>query len=1213
MKDAYGKLHTALDELLVEKEHSIEPPPANSDPIFLLLISRPDLIGFAQLNGEGKAGVDRALENFKSLYVINSNKWAAYDLTLVLCRTDTAKDDANVWNEIELDPYFCRKFVIDVTDDVQADLGRLPFIPLRPATVVGFERPPSAQTLLIEHRVSPWLAEALAVPHRLSEKRIVEECLNNSAAAPKFTNLKVNRSHAARLRTEPRVRLRELEVCNFRAYREPQKFNLDANLVVLYGPNGLGKTSFFDAIDFACTGGVTRLDERFGRQTARLVRSLRHLDSIQEDSFVKAAFGLGARTIRLERQVDDRTNTLMDDSTRDRTQVLCSLTACSSDTADMRVDNLIRLFRATHLFGQEYQALTSGLRVDSRLPQDTVSRMLAFQDYVEAMNKAERVSRQLKQLIDTFDLQSRMLGKSLASTKVEQSKFKDLKEAIATPESIEIAGEKLLRRITKETNLALDSSAPITQDEVKTWRAQLEGRIASVEAYLLRIRSLKTKLPEILSLRKELIRETARIEADNRILKNTEHQLVGKKKLLDSAQEKRSEVLATEKNVNLSRENLQWLLGRGDEYRRLKSEILRADEEKSKSQRRVLELTQSVSHNNEQTNTQRAAIRALVSQTSDLEKNLSEVTDLLTEVENWISVSNRLAEVRRLLGASEPGLKKRADEIRIKKEELIKAENVQKDLQKTVEDAQQEQTDLQRLLESSLNYITDQHCPVCGADHGSKEMLEHEIRQRIGLTSRALTRALEELRLANAQTERLKKESVGLENELASRQREVSTGRSEVEQLTKRLLAYRDTASKLELPVDKGVPVTELRGRSDVLAQRINNNRELLAVSQTQLKRIVDQTTLLTAEHQSVNQHLNEQESVRTRVNQVIKDIENEAIRRHLSISEDAESIKARLHSTEQTVKELRENLKQQDEQITKIKDEYSTILNESRKQSLGAQALSLRTSSMVSSIIDFENDLVKINLPKTVEIEDLEISLKENEDALDNLELLQEQVRQFETVLDEAQISATLAKLNHEFGALEKQHLEVKKEQQRHVEWHLYFERLRKELESIQKEFLKDYISKYGPLTSSIQKRLRSVYGFGDLQLRQERNGIALSVERNKQKRLAPSDYFSESQIQIVTLSLFLSAVLTQTWSAFAPILLDDPVTHFDDLNAYSLLDVIRGLIEKSGEGHQFILSTCEERLYRLMRQKFAKLEGKALYYEFTSIGERGPVVVSS
>jgi len=72
----------------------------------------------------------------------------------------------------------------------------------------------------------------------------------------------------------------------------------------------------------------------------------------------------------------------------------------------------------------------------------------------------------------------------------------------------------------------------------------------------------------------------------------------------------------------------------------------------------------------------------------------------------------------------------------------------------------------------------------------------------------------------------------------------------------------------------------------------------------------------------------------------------------------------------------------------------------------------------------------------------------------------------------------------------------------------------------------------------------------------------ILVKVERKGQKNIIPTDYFSESQIQIVLLSLFLSAGLTQTWSSFAPVLLDDPVTHFDDLNAYAFLDFIRGNI---------------------------------------------------
>ena len=91
------------------------------------------------------------------------------------------------------------------------------------------------------------------------------------------------------------------------------------------------------------------------------------------------------------------------------------------------------------------------------------------------------------------------------------------------------------------------------------------------------------------------------------------------------------------------------------------------------------------------------------------------------------------------------------------------------------------------------------------------------------------------------------------------------------------------------------------------------------------------------------------------------------------------------------------------------------------------------------------------------------------------------------------------------------------------------------------------------------------------------------------------------------------MSAALTQTWSSFAPILLDDPVEHFDDLNAYSFIDLIRGLVMEPRNEHQFIISTCEDRLYHLIRQKFNKINRRVIYYVFESIGENGPIIAKS
>lgn len=57
-------------------------------------------------------------------------------------------------------------------------------------------------------------------------------------------------------------KIREISFSNFRAYRE-QKFpiKLDKNIILLYGNNGFGKTSFFDGIEWGLTGKIERYNE----------------------------------------------------------------------------------------------------------------------------------------------------------------------------------------------------------------------------------------------------------------------------------------------------------------------------------------------------------------------------------------------------------------------------------------------------------------------------------------------------------------------------------------------------------------------------------------------------------------------------------------------------------------------------------------------------------------------------------------------------------------------------------------------------------------------------------------------------------------------------------------------------------------------------------------------------------------------------------------
>ena len=134
-------------------------------------------------------------------------------------------------------------------------------------------------------------------------------------------------------------------------------------------------------------------------------------------------------------------------------------------------------------------------------------------------------------------------------------------------------------------------------------------------------------------------------------------------------------------------------------------------------------------------------------------------------------------------------------------------------------------------------------------------------------------------------------------------------------------------------------------------------------------------------------------------------------------------------------------------------------------------------------------------------------------------------------------------------------------------------------------------------------------MYGFDDVEIHSHESTIRVRVKR-RDEELRPTDYFSQSQQQTLLLGLFLTTCLSQTWSSLSPVLLDDPVTHFDDLNTYAFLDLVSGLVELESDGRQFIVSTCDEKFLQLARQKFRYLGDRAAFYTFSAIDESGPAV---
>lgn len=58
-----------------------------------------------------------------------------------------------------------------------------------------------------------------------------------------------------------------VKIKNFRNYLGEHEFVLNKTITILYGSNGFGKSSFFDAIEWCLTGDISRYDKTFERKS----------------------------------------------------------------------------------------------------------------------------------------------------------------------------------------------------------------------------------------------------------------------------------------------------------------------------------------------------------------------------------------------------------------------------------------------------------------------------------------------------------------------------------------------------------------------------------------------------------------------------------------------------------------------------------------------------------------------------------------------------------------------------------------------------------------------------------------------------------------------------------------------------------------------------------------------------------------------------------
>ena len=1201
-----GDLRRELALLLPNAQLEVQTIDSAEEPLLFLFMPHA-VAAFALAGSDPKASYDRLYAGFKKYCTGTRREWDGLEVVFVFGVRPPQPDLDQLASSIETDVYFCRKFVIRIAPDLALALARLPFLPLTSSLPHISMRPTSAQTLLQRCGMHTELAKNLVVQGKRGHELIVGDCVQNLYGSPTALEVPSSLPPSPYEANATSVRLKSMTIENFRAYRTKRTFELGRKVTILYGPNGFGKTSFFDAVDFALTGDIGRLN----LSDSAFIRAARHLDAGTEDAGITAFFESADREKKLTRKVASPKQAQIDDRPTERKAVLTQLTGGQMTSAD-RVENFINLFRATHLFNQEDQELMKDFSKTSELPEPIVSRMLAFEDYTNAVAKATAVRKSLAERVQTAEAQRQALLTQLESDRQELAHLTRIAENVPSPETLATELSALHTRLEANQVPIADDPQPASANiaTIRSWRGAVE--IAHGES---RIRGEK-----LIALTTDFARRP-QVKAE---LDSIREQIAAKDEAATTAgqtQARLEEYLARHeaalKELILRRDEeekrvaaLHWVRDNRTQFARL---LQRQNALTTEMQALATLIDGDREAETKVTSKKRdadVALRERQARLANANQLVASLRGLSESLPGWASAQSRLAQLRTTeqthndelarLQQAEPALATTLQNLKSQDEKL----------RRDLSTAEASQTELTNLLAQLQTHVTNGFCLACGVDHGSKGELLARMRS-IAHTNSAAERIrsdltdtrtkLEQATTASAEN-RQKREAVNVESrELTGQRQGINQAIEEFEELAASLgFSSFDTALVL---------------RDAITARQRQAQAEVESVTgqvSTATNDVQQAETALRTTKASLQGRIEDASAKRIELAQVETDLaafREDPRQIPAPFDSDQEQLDSLLLTAEQDLVERREETSQAELTVSGQRPPVASAKQE--VATLKSQLATLRGQlpGLQRTLNEFEARFEDSGLSPDTDEQALQRRVSTETARQTQLTEIIETAANLEIAMDAVTTAAALRQMQQNVRAKEEAMNHEATDKGQCEPWQRYFDSAIKILSAEKDKAIANFTKAYGPRTSIIQARLRSVYGFEDIEM-QTRNGkIIVRVRRNGEE-LRPIDYFSQSQIQTLLLGLFLAASTSQTWSGFCPVLLDDPVTHFDDLNVYSFLDLIAGLIGPEGAGRQFIISTCDQKLMKLARQKFRNEDGSVVFYRFSDIGRDGPSV---
>ncbi|KPH11661.1 AAA family ATPase [Chryseobacterium sp. ERMR1:04] len=1044
-------------------------------------------------------------------------------------------------------------------------------------------------------------------------------------------------------------KIKDIKINDFRIYNEEQNFSFIngdslSNLMVIYAPNGFGKTSFFDAVEWCYSSKLRRFESDIlgqeinrrdyssgdkilltNRQSYKNGKSGTVKIQTTDDKVIERT-ATERKAKKFEYKYDYRTvSSLKSDFKQDVLDRLVKTNILTQDQIDEFLRHTKpdeRFFQLQNFWPEGENALSILKKIDSyismlALEKDEINTNIAsankqIKDFLNAGDQIEPINTAIQKLAEKssteFKMEALVANVNKETYQVILSTTQTYIERAKLIEQHAFAQISLLQALQKSLQdylLWLKAYPILTEDYNKL--SKLEKLYTDLNTYNTSVNSLEIKFLSISNSEQKISRLLALVGDVDTIYKNIAQQ---QKILNDFRQDinKYLNQLESSKSSNLALQSTltEWEQQHDALDRKLKEwdtelenyRFWNADSEKSKI--KIKEL-------NEQ----------LTEKESALSSKLSSRQLLQSIVENGDFESLPLEDQEKL--SDDFTIRKQLD-----KQLIANKININK-LQNDLDNSATLDETLDRIIEWGEDYVRktdDNHCPLCATDFKEVSSLLAKIEEQ--KTAKTTTITLKsQLDIAKAD-EILLQEKIG--------------------EFNRKILSFIKQA--IELCNNE---ISNLQMQRDIISSEITNVQSALqnstrsvSTSLSQLRPDATESDLNTPI--DFDEIKSEMQSKLSKIRLRVLRLENIVKYRFQNISSIENNIsilKNRISTAENNIAISRaDRLLVEAEQIMKelnlVDDSFHKIELQSRLDEIKHQLTSASTekSGNEAKIAEIKSDIGSFSIQfNEAEIPGLKIAKKNDiNDVQQKTSTYINQFRQFSKDEDPSeeffQREIEGLKLYHQNLIAEVKDLEnlsvslkviennvLKNTLEKDVEkWELQIRPLDDSLDKViearktSETYINGEINKYfnQEVINQIYSRIEPHPNLNQIKISPKitEKGPILDIKAiSNDEELDPSLYLSAGQLNVLSLSIFLAKAFETRNDEIDTIFMDDPIQNLSDINILSFIDLIRTMITKYNR--QIVISSHDENFYKLMRNKMPSDAFNVRYYEIQSFGK--------